>query len=115
MLLMIDNYDSFTYNLVQYFGELGAQVKVFRNDEITLGKWRLGHGQLLPARAFQRFPVEMHGARIGRIEGLGRQRIVAFLEARIIKAHVLGQQAEDFRIRLRFAQRRHGRIVRHHV
>jgi anthranilate synthase component 2 len=36
MLLMIDNYDSFTYNLVQYFGELGAEVKVARNDEITL-------------------------------------------------------------------------------
>ena len=35
-LLMIDNYDSFTYNLVQYFGELGAQVEVFRNDEISL-------------------------------------------------------------------------------
>ena len=38
MLLMIDNYDSFTYNLVQYFGELGAEVKVFRNDEITLAQ-----------------------------------------------------------------------------
>ena len=36
MLLMIDNYDSFTYNLVQYFGELGEDVKVFRNDAITL-------------------------------------------------------------------------------
>ncbi len=35
-LLMIDNYDSFTYNLVQYFGELGAEVEVFRNDEITV-------------------------------------------------------------------------------
>jgi anthranilate synthase component 2 len=35
-LLMIDNYDSFTYNIVQYFGELGAQVEVFRNDEITV-------------------------------------------------------------------------------
>ncbi len=34
MLLMIDNYDSFTYNLVQYFGELGVDVRVFRNDEI---------------------------------------------------------------------------------
>lgn len=34
MLLMIDNYDSFTYNLVQYFGELGVEVRVFRNDEI---------------------------------------------------------------------------------
>ena len=36
MLLMIDNYDSFTYNLVQYFGELGHEVRVFRNDEISL-------------------------------------------------------------------------------
>ena len=35
-LLMIDNYDSFTYNIVQYFGELGAEVEVFRNDEITI-------------------------------------------------------------------------------
>ncbi|HET6465967.1 MAG TPA: aminodeoxychorismate/anthranilate synthase component II [Nitrospiria bacterium] len=36
MLLMIDNYDSFTYNLVQYFGELGQDVRVYRNDQITL-------------------------------------------------------------------------------
>ena len=36
MLLMIDNYDSFTYNLVQYFAELGAEVAVYRNDEISL-------------------------------------------------------------------------------
>ena len=36
MLLMIDNYDSFTYNLVQYFSELGEEVAVFRNDKITL-------------------------------------------------------------------------------
>ncbi len=36
MLVMIDNYDSFTYNLVQYLGELGADVKVFRNDETTV-------------------------------------------------------------------------------
>lgn len=36
MLVMIDNYDSFTYNLVQYLGELGEDVKTFRNDEITL-------------------------------------------------------------------------------
>lgn len=36
MLLMIDNYDSFTYNLVQYLGELGADVSVYRNDQITL-------------------------------------------------------------------------------
>ncbi len=36
MLLMIDNYDSFTYNLVQYFGELGEEVRVYRNDAITL-------------------------------------------------------------------------------
>ena len=36
MLLMIDNYDSFTYNLVQYLGELGQRVAVYRNDQITL-------------------------------------------------------------------------------
>ncbi len=36
MLLVIDNYDSFTYNLVQYLGELGAEMKVYRNDEITV-------------------------------------------------------------------------------
>ena len=35
-LLMVDNYDSFTYNIVQYFGELGADIEVFRNDEIDL-------------------------------------------------------------------------------
>ena len=38
MLLMIDNYDSFTYNLVQYFGELGQEVSVYRNDEIAVDK-----------------------------------------------------------------------------
>jgi len=45
MLLMIDNYDSFTFNLVQYFGELGQEVRVFRNDEITLE----GIAELQPA------------------------------------------------------------------
>ena len=38
MLLMIDNYDSFTYNVVQYLGELGAEVKVVRNDELTVAQ-----------------------------------------------------------------------------
>lgn len=36
MLVLIDNYDSFTYNLVQYLGELGADIRVFRNDQVTL-------------------------------------------------------------------------------
>ena len=40
MLIVIDNYDSFTYNLVQYFGELGADIKVFRNDQVTLDEIR---------------------------------------------------------------------------
>ncbi|CAD5378706.1 aminodeoxychorismate synthase, subunit II [Pseudomonas sp. OF001] len=40
MLLMIDNYDSFTFNLVQYFGELGAEVKVVRNDELSVEQIR---------------------------------------------------------------------------
>jgi anthranilate synthase component 2 len=38
MIVMIDNYDSFTYNLVQYFGELGAEVEVHRNDQITVAQ-----------------------------------------------------------------------------
>ncbi len=38
MIIMIDNYDSFTYNLVQYLGELGQDIKVYRNDKITLDK-----------------------------------------------------------------------------
>ncbi|MGZ5198225.1 MAG: anthranilate synthase component II [Telluria sp.] len=38
MLLMIDNYDSFTYNIVQYFGELGEDVRTYRNDEITIAQ-----------------------------------------------------------------------------
>jgi len=46
MLLMIDNYDSFTFNLVQYFGELGEDVRVFRNDEITVE----GIAELRPER-----------------------------------------------------------------
>ena len=46
MLLMIDNYDSFTYNLVQYFGELGQDVRVVRNDEITVA----GIAELQPER-----------------------------------------------------------------
>ena len=46
MLLMIDNYDSFTYNLVQYFSELGEEVKVFRNDEIAVEEI----GKLNPTR-----------------------------------------------------------------
>lgn len=59
MLLVIDNYDSFTYNLVQYFGELGAELEVFRNDEITVegirdlnpGKICISPGPCTPAEA----------------------------------------------------------------
>lgn len=51
MLLMIDNYDSFTYNLVQYFGELGQEVLVRRNDKVTLAEikeWRPEHIVISP-------------------------------------------------------------------
>jgi anthranilate synthase component 2 len=59
MLLMIDNYDSFTYNLVQYFGELGEDVRVFRNDAVTLNEIAaqkpdyllIGPGPCAPAQA----------------------------------------------------------------
>jgi len=48
MLLMIDNYDSFTYNLVQYLGELGEDVKVIRNDELTVDEIeRLGAARIV--------------------------------------------------------------------
>ena len=58
MLLMIDNYDSFTYNLVQYLGELGADVRTIRNDEISVAEVRalapeqivLSPGPALPTR-----------------------------------------------------------------
>ncbi len=43
MILMIDNYDSFTFNLVQYLGELGADINVFRNDCITVKEIEKAH------------------------------------------------------------------------
>lgn len=43
MLVVIDNYDSFTYNLVQYFGELGARIKVYRNDKVDIGTIKKAH------------------------------------------------------------------------
>ncbi|MDR0563545.1 MAG: aminodeoxychorismate/anthranilate synthase component II [Azoarcus sp.] len=59
MLLMVDNYDSFTWNIVQYFGELGADVRVFRNDAVTLEEIAkmapshlvIGPGPCAPAQA----------------------------------------------------------------
>ena len=96
MLLMIDNYDSFTYNLVQYFAELGEDVRVFRNDEITLegitalkpDKLVLSPGPCSPAEA---------GICIGAIEAftgrmpilgvcLGHQAIGAALGGKVIRA-----------------------------
>jgi anthranilate synthase component II len=76
-LLMIDNYDSFTYNIVQYFGELGAQVKTVRNDDITLAQIEalrpthicLGPGPCAPAQAGITIPVLQHFA--GKIPMLG--------------------------------------------
>ena len=99
MLLMIDNYDSFTYNLVQYFGELGEEVRVFRNDEITLeGIAELSPQQLVlspgpcsPAEAG--ICVEAIRAFTGRVAilgvCLGHQAIGAALGGRIVRA---GQQ-----------------------
>ena len=96
MLLMIDNYDSFTFNLVQYFGELGEEVRVFRNDEITVegiaelrpDKLVLSPGPCSPAEAG--ICVEAITAFIGKMPilgvCLGHQAIGAALGGRIVRA-----------------------------
>jgi anthranilate synthase component 2 len=102
-LLMIDNYDSFTYNIVQYLGELGAQVEVFRNDEITLDEMdaRLRNGQLdrlvispgpcSPMQAGISVAAITHFAGRLPILGvcLGHQAIGAAFGAKIIRAKQL--------------------------
>jgi anthranilate synthase component 2 len=96
MLLMIDNYDSFTYNLVQYFGELGQDVKVLRNDEITAEEIAalkpehlvLSPGPCSPAEAGVCVPAIQ--ALIGSLPilgvCLGHQSIGAALGGRIVRA-----------------------------
>jgi len=96
MLLMIDNYDSFTFNLVQYFGELGEEVRVVRNDEITLeeiGALRpdrlvLSPGPCSPAEAG--VCVEAIRTFTGQLPilgvCLGHQAIGAALGGRIVRA-----------------------------
>lgn len=102
-LLMVDNYDSFTYNLVQYFGELGADVEVHRNDEITLDEIdaKLKSGQLdrlvispgpcSPAEAGISVAAIRHFAGKLPILGvcLGHQGIGAAFGGRIIRAQQL--------------------------
>ena len=95
-LLMIDNYDSFTYNLVQYFGELGAEVRVFRNDEITVegiaalqpDQLVLSPGPCSPAEAG--ICVEAISAFTGKLPilgvCLGHQAMGAALGGRIVRA-----------------------------
>ena len=99
-LLMIDNYDSFTYNIVQYFGELGAEVSVVRNDEITLeelarrmqaeGIQRLvvSPGPCSPAEAGISVAAIKHFAGQLPILGvcLGHQSIGAAFGGRIVRA-----------------------------
>lgn len=99
MLLMIDNYDSFTYNLVQYFGELGAQVKVFRNDEVTLEEIEackpdrlvISPGPCSPAEAGISIAAIKHFMGKLPILGvcLGHQSIGAALGGRIVRAQQL--------------------------
>jgi anthranilate synthase component 2 len=102
-LLMIDNYDSFTYNIVQYLGELGAEVEVFRNDEITLDEMdaKLKAGQLdrlvispgpcSPAEAGISVAAIQHFAGKLPILGvcLGHQAVGAAFGGKIIRAQQL--------------------------
>jgi anthranilate synthase component 2 len=98
MLLMIDNYDSFTFNLVQYFGELGEDVRVVRNDEIDLrgierlrpDRLVLSPGPCSPAEAGICVPAIRHFAGRLPILGvcLGHQSIGAALGGRIVRAQV---------------------------
>src|SRR6187549_3558194 len=99
MLLMIDNYDSFTYNLVQYFGELGEDVQVFRNDDITLeGVERLNPARIVvspgpctPTEAGISVPAIKHFAGKLPVLGvcLGHQSIGAAFGGKIIRAQQL--------------------------
>ena len=102
-LLMIDNYDSFTYNIVQYLGELGAEVAVYRNDQITLDEIdvRLAAGELdrlvispgpcSPAEAGISVAAIQHLAGKLPILGvcLGHQAIGAAFGAKIVRAQQL--------------------------
>lgn len=98
MLLMIDNYDSFTFNLVQYFAELGEAVKVVRNDEITLDEIEalkpqrlvLSPGPCSPTEAGVCVPAIQRFAGRLPILGvcLGHQSIGAALGGRIVRAQV---------------------------
>ncbi|WHZ09628.1 MAG: aminodeoxychorismate/anthranilate synthase component II [Burkholderiaceae bacterium] len=98
-LLMIDNYDSFTYNLVQYFGELGAPVEVFRNDEITVegiaarapDRLVLSPGPCTPAEAGVSVAAIRHFAGRLPILGvcLGHQSLGAAFGAEIVRAKLL--------------------------
>ncbi len=99
MLLMIDNYDSFTYNLVQYFGELGADVRVYRNDAISLEQMEalapekivISPGPCSPAEAGISVAAIRHFAGKLPILGvcLGHQSIGAAFGGRIIHAKQL--------------------------
>jgi anthranilate synthase component II len=121
-LLMIDNYDSFTYNIVQYFGELGAEVMVHRNDEISIDEL----DALFKAQGFERLCISpgpcspneagISVAAIEHFKGklpilgvcLGHQAIGQAFGGKIVRAQELMHDQHHARRRVqRFAQAVH--------
>ena len=111
MIAMIDNYDSFTYNLVQYFGELGADIQVFRNDQVSLpelaalfskcrilvsndtGPMHLGAAVGVPTLGIFSIARPEHYSPLGRFSRYVRSRSIKMVAVETVYAEFLQIQA----------------------